>query len=168
MGFIVIGIIIYAAVELAKGCRERARQREILRIKAEQSRAAQERSAMAKREIEMKREQERIAKETARLAKEQEKQAAQLAKHEERLLRIEQKLELARAEEEYQIDKVCDIKIDIAGIEAFVNYMTDRGLPCTEKEKELAKAKEKLHSAEMKLLKARQAREMAEKQREAA
>lgn len=110
------------------------------------------------------RERVRQAAEIERIAKEQEKQAAQLAKHEERIFKLEQKLELAERDEEHWSGKVSAIRVDMAGLEAHVNYCESKGLLCKGKKDELKKKSDELYAAETKLIKARQARELCEMQ----
>ena len=118
----------------------------------------------AKRVAALEREQMRQAKEQARIAKEQERQAEQLAKHEERLLRLEQKLELAARDEEHWANEAQAIRIDMAGLEAHVEYYKAKGFPCKAKEDELKRKAKELYTAETKQIKARQARELCEMQ----
>ena len=110
------------------------------------------------------REMRRQAAEQARLEREQARQAEILRKHEEQLFRIEQKLELAERDEKHYSDEVTAITIDIRGIEAYIEYMKSKGLPCKAKEAELEKLSKKLYAAETKVIKARQARELCERQ----
>lgn len=172
----------YLIAELVKqGAAQKARKREMARqarIEAEmrkdreqRERIAREqkeqREAMIAYEKEMRRlhlEQMREEKERQRLEAEQARQAAILAKHEEQLFRIEQKLELAERDEKHYSDEVTAITIDIRGIEAYVEYMKSKGLPCKTKEAELEKLSKKLYAAETKVIKARQARELCERQ----
>lgn len=87
---IIIGVI-YAICKLISAAsaasKERARQAEIARIKAEQIRQREE----IKRVAALEKEQERIAKE-------QERQAAQLAKHEEMIRKLEMRMATAESE----------------------------------------------------------------------
>ena len=87
---IIIGVI-YAICKLISAAsaasKERARQAEIARIKAEQIRQREE----IKRVAALEKEQERIAKE-------QERQAAQLAKHEEMIRKLEMLMATAESE----------------------------------------------------------------------
>ncbi len=160
MTLILIIFCIWGVSALARATKEAARQREIERQRKEKEQTA--------RMIALEREQMRQAREQEKLAKEQEKQAEVLRRHEERLLRLEQKLELAQREEEHYSDEVTAITIDMSGVKAYVDYMKDRGLPCKGKEAELEKLGRKLYAAETKLIKARQARELCEKQMEVA
>ena len=109
-------------------------------------------------------EQIREEKERQRLEAEQARQAAILQKHEERLFKIEQKLELAERDEKHYSDEVTAITIDMRGLEAYIQYMKSKGLPCKTKEAELEKLSKKLYAAETKVIKARQARELCERQ----
>lgn len=113
---------------------------------------------------EAEREREKQIKLWEKQRKEDERRDAQLAKHEERLFKLEQKLELAQREEEHQEEIVTAIRVDMAGLEAYVSYMKEKGLLCKGKEEELRKLNDKLYAAETKLIKARQARELCEMQ----
>ena len=138
-----------------------ALEREQMKQRKEQERLAKEqRNAEAKAE----REREKQIKLWEKQRKEDERRDEQLAKHEERLLRLEQKLELAQREEEHQEEIVTAIRVDMAGLEAYVSYMKEKGLLCKGKEEELRKLNDKLYAAETKLIKARQARELCEMQ----
>ena len=178
MTIILIIFCIWGASALARATKEAARQKEIDRQRREQAARSAElarmtaewkqRQAEAKIEtarlIALEREQMRQAKEQEKLAKEQEKQAEILRKHEERLLRLEQKMELAQRDEAHYSDEVIDITVDMKSVKAYVEYMHSRGLPCKGKEAELEKLNKRLYAAETKLIKARQARELCEKQ----
>ena len=178
MTLILIVFCIWIASALARASKETKRQREIDRQRREQAARSAElarmtaewkqRQAEAKIEtarlIALEREQMRQAKEQEKLAKEQERQAEVLRKHEERLLRLEQKLELAQRDEAHYSEEVTAITIDMSSVKAYVDYMKGRGLPCKGKEAELEKLNKKLYAAETKLIKARQARELCEKQ----
>ena len=177
-----ITFIFYLIAELVKqGSARKARKREMARQariedemrrdREQRERIAREqkeqREAMIAYEKEMRRlhlEQMREEKERQRLEAEQARQAAILARHEEQLFRIEQKLELAERDEKHYSDEVTAITIDIRGIEAYVEYMKSKGLPCKAKEAELEKLSKKLYAAETKVIKARQARELFERQ----
>lgn len=138
-----------------------ALEREQMKQRREQERLAKEqRDAEAKAE----REREKQMKLWEKQRKEDERRDAQLAKHEERLLRLEQKLELAQREEDHYSDEVSAIRIDMAGVEAYVEYMKSKGLMCKGKEAELEKLNKKLFAAETKMIKARQTRELCEMQ----
>ena len=180
----IIGIVFlfYLVGELVKqGAAQKARKREMARqarIEAEMRRDREQRERIAREqkeqreamiayEKEMRRlhlEQMREEKERQRLEAEQARQAAILARHEEQLFRIEQKLELAERDEKHYSDEVTAITIDIRGIEAYIEYMKSKGLPCKTKEAELEKLSKKLYAAETKVIKARQARELCERQ----
>ena len=172
----------YLLAELVKqGAAQKARKREMARqarIEAEMRRDREQRERIAREqkeqreamiayEKEMRRlhlEQMREEKERQRLEAEQARQASILARHEEQLFRIEQKLELAERDEKHYSDEVTAITIDMKGIEAYVGYMKSKGLPCKAKEAELEKLSKKLYAAETKVIKARQARELCERQ----
>ena len=117
--------------------------------------------------VALEREQARQAKEQERLAKEQEKQAAILAKHEERLLRIEQKLELAQRDEEHWAEEEERLRCELAGETAALDYCKSNPLlrgKIEGYEKSVEKLAKAHYNAETKLIKARQARELCEKQ----
>lgn len=138
-----------------------ALEREQMKQRREQERLAKEqRDAEAKAE----REREKQMRLWEKQRKEDERRDAQIAKHEERLLRLEQKLELAQREEDHYSDEVSAIRIDMAGVEAYVEYMKSKGLMCKGKEAELEKLNKKLFAAETKMIKARQTRELCEMQ----
>lgn len=183
----------YLIAELVKqGAARKARKREMARQAriAEEMRKdreerqrvleeqRQQREAMIAYEKEMRRlhleqmreekERQRLEAEQARQAAEQQRQAEILRKHEEQLFRIEQKLELAKRDEKHYSDEVTAITIDMKGIEAYVGYMKSKGLPCKTKEAELEKLSKKLYAAETKVIKARQVRELCERQMQAA
>lgn len=151
--------------ELEKQRREAAqRSADLKRMTAEWKQRQAEAKIETQRLIALEREQMRQAREQEKLAKEQEKQAEILRKHEERLLRLEQKLELAQRDEAHYSEEVTAITIDMKSVKGYVDYMKGRGLPCKGKEAELEKLNKKLYAAETKLIKARQARELCEKQ----
>ena len=137
---------------LAKASEANQRKRAAKRAEAER----------ARRQAEIKRIQEEQRK------AEQERQAEQIAKQEIRLKALEQKLQLARRDEEHWNGELEAVLIDAAGIEAYVNYMKRKGLPCSAKENELKKLQSKAYTLETKALKARQTRELCEMQMQAA
>ena len=162
---------------------ERARrQAEIKRIQEEQRKAEQERRAMARWRVECDREMLRIAQQQEReekarlkaeeeqrrinekLEREQRKQAEQIAKQELRLKALEQKRDLAARDEEHWTAEYEAVLIDVKGLEAYIRYMKERGLPCSAKETELKKLQGKLYGIETKALKAKQSRELCEMQ----
>ena len=109
----------------------------------------------------------KVEKEQTRIAKEQEKQAAILAKHEERLLRIEQKLELAKRDEEHWEHEEERLRCELAGEQAALNYCKNNPVlrsKIESYEKKVDKLSKAHYNAETKLIKARQARELCEKQ----
>lgn len=172
MALIIIGFLLYAVCKAISDSsarnRERKRAAEIERQRRDNARIREE---WRQRQAEAKLETARliaVEREAMRLAKEQERQAEVLRKHEERLLRLEQKLELAQRDEEHYSEEVTEITIDMSSVKAYVEYMHSRGLPCKGKEAELEKLNKRLYAAETKLIKARQARELCEKQMEAA
>lgn len=90
MSLVIIAAVIWAICKLISAAsaasKERARQAEIARIKAEQIRQREEIKRVAA-----------LEKEQARIAKEQERQAAQLAKHEKRIADLEYRMTEAEA-----------------------------------------------------------------------
>ena len=173
----------YLVAELIKqGTAAKARKREAARqarIEAEMRRDREERERVAREQREQReallahekalREmhlaQLREEKQRLKLEAEQARQAAILQKHEERLFKIEQKLELAKRDEAHFSDEVVNLTVDMRGLEAYVEYMKSKGLPCKTKEAELKKLEKKLYTAERNLFKAQQARELCEMQR---
>jgi len=193
MTLIIIIATIWGISALISHIKQAHLAREQQRQRAEQSRQRREYSEMVAAQIALEREQMRQRREQERLAKERrdaeakaererekqmklwekqrkedERRDAQLAKHEERLLRLEQKLELAQREEDHYSDEASAIRIDMAGLEGYINYCKSKGLLCKGKEEELRKLNDKLYAAETKLIKARQARELCEMQMSAA
>ena len=144
---------------------EQKRQREAqARLLREQRAYAQAQREETARLIALEKARQAQEKLNEKFEREQARQAAQLAKHEERIFKLEQKLELAQREEEHQEKIVTAIRVDMAGLEAYVSYMKEKGLLCKGKEEELRKLNDKLYAAETKLIKARQARELCEMQ----
>ena len=171
MYILLIVLFCWGLSAIVRASEANKRKREIDRQRREHAARSAELARMTaewkQRQAEAKMETARliaVEREQMRLAKEQEKQAAQLAKHEERLFKLEQKLELAQREEEHQEEIVTAIRVDMAGLEAYVSYMKEKGLLCKGKEEELRKLNGKLYAAETKLIKARQARELCEMQ----
>ena len=182
---IIVGIIwgICKLISAASAAsKERARQAEMARVRAAQERQRAEQARMreewkaaqaAERErvrqmvaLEKEQERQRIAAQ-----KEAEKQAKLWAEQqkinravEERLFKLEQKLELAQREEEHWNDEATAIRVDMAGLEGYIKYCKSKGLLCKGKEEELKKKSKELYAAETKAIKARQARELCEKQ----
>lgn len=145
--------------------REQNRQREAqARLLREQRAQAQTQREETARLIALEKARQAQEKLNEKFEREQARQAEQLAKHEERIFKLEQKLELAQREEEHQEEIVTAIRVDMAGLEAYVSYMKEKGLLCKGKEEELRKLNDKLYAAETKLIKARQARELCEMQ----
>lgn len=176
--YLVAEIVKQSAVNKARK-REMARQarirEEMRRDKEERQRIAAEQKAQREAMIEYhrqlaehERELRRQAAEQARLVREQQKQAEQIAKQEIRLLALEQKMTLAERDEKHYSDEVTAITIDMRGLEAYIQYMKSKGLPCKTKEAELEKLSKKLYAAETKVIKARQARELCERQMQTA
>ena len=113
--------------------KERQRQRELARVKAEQARRAAEaarlreewrrQQAEAKAEtarlIALEREQVRIAREQKRQAEEQARQAEQLAKHEARIAELEFRMSQAEADIEAESERIAALYalMDIAAAE---------------------------------------------------
>lgn len=159
-----LSMMIRSAKETKRKRAEEQRSADLKRMTAEWKQRQAEAKLETERLIALEREQMRQAKEQEKLEKEQKRQAEVLAKHEERLLRLEQKLELAQRDEEHYSEEVTAITIDMKSVKGYVDYMKGRGLPCKGKEAELEKLNKKLYAAETKLIKARQARELCEKQ----
>lgn len=171
IAIITIAVLLWAVSAMIRASKDKRRERAEQIERERNARMRQEWREMQRdaklevdRMIALEREQMRQRKEQERIAKEQEKQAAQLAKHEERLFKLEQKLELAERDEEHWSETVSAIRIDMAGLEGYINYCKAKGLLCKGKEDELAKKRDKLYAAETKLIKARQARELCEMQ----
>ena len=149
----------------ARLAKEQMRQREAqARLLREQRAYAQAQREETARLIALEKARQAQEKMNEKFEREQARQAEQLAKHEERIFKLEQKLELAQREEEHQEEIVTAIRVDMAGLEAYVSYMKEKGLLCKGKEEELRKLNDKLYAAETKLIKARQARELCEMQ----
>ena len=149
----------------ARLAEEQKRQREAqARLLREQRTYAQAQREETARLIALEKARQAQEKMNEKFEREQARQAEQLAKHEERLLRLEQKLELAQREEDHYSDEVSAIRIDMAGLEGYINYCKAKGLLCKGKEAELEKLNKKLFAAETKMIKARQARELCEMQ----
>ena len=146
------------AAEIEQQRRDNARIREEWRQRQAEAKIetqrliALEREAMRQREVERKQAEWNARQEEIN------------RKTEERLLRLEQKMELAKRDEKHYSEEVTTITIDMSAVKAYVDYMKGRGLPCKGKEAELEKLNKKLYAAETKLIKARQARELCEKQ----
>lgn len=162
MGFVVIGIIIYAAVECVKGCRARARAREIERIKAEQKRARLAHNEEVKRQIQLEREQARQAKEQERLAREQARQAAQLARHEEMIVKLKQQVTLAEREIAHYNPILDELRQQAEDLSFKVEHFESLGLPCGGYKTQLEKVNNKLYRAETKVIKAEFVKQAAE------
>lgn len=186
MTLIIIIAIVWAASAVISHARQTRMSRKQARLaqqfREERKARAEEQArviALEREALRQRREQERERKERERMEREQAaawerqrkedaKRDAQIAKHEERIFKLEQKLELAQREEEHQDDVVTAIRVDIAGIEAYVKYCKEKGLLCKGKEDELRKLNDKLYREETKLIKARQTRELCEMQMEVA
>lgn len=152
-------------IKQARLAEEQKRQREAqARLLREQRAYAQAQREETARLIALEKARQAQEKMNEKFEREQARQAEQLAKHEERIFKLEQKLELAQREEEHQEEIVTAIRVDMAGLEAYVSYMKEKGLLCKGKEEELRKLNDKLYAAETKLIKARQARELCEMQ----
>lgn len=152
-------------IKQARLAKEQMRQREAqARLLREQRAYAQAQREETARLIALEKARQAQEKMNEKFEREQARQAEQLAKHEERIFKLEQKLELAQREEEHQEEIVTAIRVDMAGLEAYVSYMKEKGLLCKGKEEELRKLNDKLYAAETKLIKARQARELCEMQ----
>ena len=178
MTLLIIGIGLWMLSALARASKEVKAERERERIRREQeARSAElarmaaewkQRQAEAKIEtarlIALEREQMRQREVERRQAEWNRKQEEINRKTEERLLRLEQKMELAKRDEAHYSEEVTAITIDMNAVKGYVDYMKGRDLPCKGKEAELEKLNKKLYSVETKLIKARQARELCEKQ----
>ena len=147
---------------------EQKRSAELARLSAEWKQRKAEAELETKRLIALEREAMRQREVERKQAEWNRKQEEINRKTEERLLRLEQKMELAKRDEEHYSEEVTAITIDMKAVKGYVDYMKDRGLPCKGKEAELEKLNKKLYAAETKLIKARQARELCEKQMEVA
>ena len=149
----------------ARLAKEQMRQREAqARLLREQRAQAQAQREETARLIALEKARQAQEKLNEKFEREQARQAEQLAKHEERIFKLEQKLELAARDEEHWSEEVSAIRIDMAGLEGYINYCKAKGLLCKGKEDELAKKRGELYNAETKLIKARQARELCEMQ----
>lgn len=168
MTLIIIIAAIWGISSLISHARQERLAREQQRQREAQARLLREQRAQAQRQREMEKEQKQMEREQAAAWEKQRKEDAardaKIAKHEERIFKLEQKLELAQREEEHQDEIVTAIRVDMAGLEAYVNYCKSKGLLCKGKEDELKKKSKELYAAETKLIKARQARELCEKQ----
>ena len=151
--------------------RESRRQEELARQKREreyalkQAKLEREQLIQAREQARLERQMKAEAEKQERLWAEQQKKNAQ---YEARLFKLEQKLELAKREEDHWNDEASAIRIDMAGLEGYIAYCKSKGLLCKGKEDELAKKSKLLYAAETKAIKARQARELCEMQRAAA
>lgn len=192
MNLFIIIAIAWSASALIRMVRDRRRQREAERRYAEQrkveqmvredrQRRAEEtaaRIALEAEQMRQRREQERLAREQEKQAKaqaaawerqrkEDERRDAQLAKHDERILRLEQKLELAQRDEAHWEEEENRLSCELAGEKAALDYCKSNPLmrgkmdAC---EKKIAKLTKDHYTAETKLIKARQARELCEMQ----
>ena len=178
MALLIIALGIWMLSALARASKEVKAERERERIRREQEARSAE---LARMTAEWKQRQAEAKIETARLItlereamhqREVERKQAEWnrkqeeinRKTEERLLRLEQKMELAKRDEAHYSEEVTEITIDMKAVKGYVDYMKGRGLPCKGKEAELEKLSKKLYNAETKLIKARQARELCEKQ----
>ena len=182
MSILLIALFCWGLSALVRANEANKRQREIERQRREQAARSAELARMTaewkQRQAEAKMETERLIaleREAMRQREVERKQAEWNRKQEEinrkteeRLLRLEQKLELAQRDEAHYSEEVTAITIDMKSVKAYVEYMHSRGLPCKGKEAELEKLNKKLYAAETKLIKARQARELCEKQMEVA
>jgi hypothetical protein len=178
VSIILIIAIIWGASALARASKEVKAERERERLRREQAARSAELARMTaewkQRQAEAKIETQRLIaleREAMRQREVERKQAEWNArqeeinrKTEERLLRLEQKMEIAKRDEAHYSEEVTAITVDMKSVKAYVEYMHSRGLPCKGKEAELEKLNKKLYAAETKLIKARQARELCEKQ----
>lgn len=185
MSLILIIAIIWGASALVRAARANKQRKELERIKAEQQRQRTEQAEQrqqhneeVRQRIEQQRELLRLAKaerEQAEWNRKQEeinrKQAEHNRKTDERLLRIEQKLELAKRDEEHWSELFDQYDVDLAGEQAALGYMKSNPLLHGQIEKQqriVDKLSKQRYDAETKLIKARQQRELAERQMEAA
>ena len=183
----------YLLAELVKqGAAQKARKREMARqarIEAEMRRDREQRERIAREqkeqreamiayEKEMRRlhleqmreekERQRLEAEQARLEREQQKQAEQIAKQEIRLLALEQKIALADHDIDFYRPQVEQAEKEIRELDNKVWYFTQKGLPCEGYKTKLEKKQKALHQIQTKLIKAEQAKALAERQIEAA
>lgn len=93
-----IYFVLKVIIGLSARHKERRRQEEAARMRAEFRRTQAEAKATAQRQAMMEKEQARQAKEQEKQRKEQERQAAQLKKHDEMLLKLDNRLALAESE----------------------------------------------------------------------
>lgn len=182
---IIIGVIyglcklIHAANESAK---QRQRERELARIRAEQARQREEQARLreewkrqqaeareaARRQAEVEREQARLAREQERQAREQARQAEQLARQAERLAKLEQQVTLADREIAHYAPIVDQLRAESERLSAIVAYYEGRGLLCGGYKDQLEKVNSKLFQAEGKLIKAQFAKANAIQRKEIA
>lgn len=185
MPIITITIIALVLWLVLRERKSRQQQRELERIKAEQSRQRAEQAEQRQKRNEEIRQRIEQQRELLRLAKAEREQAEWNRKQEEinrhqeehnrrtdeRLLRIEQKLELAKRDEEHWSELFDQYDVDLAGEQAALNYMKSNPLLRGQIEKQqriVDKLSKQRYDAETKLIKARQQRELAERQMEAA
>ena len=109
-----------------------------------------------------------LAAEQAKLEREQAKQAEQIAKQEIRLLALEQKIALADHDIDFYRPQVEQAEKEIRELDNKVWYFTQKGLPCEGYKTKLEKKQKALHQIQTKLIKAEQAKALAERQIEAA
>lgn len=171
MAIIIIAFGIWMLSALARAAKEsrreqadRKRQMEAARMRQEWKQRQEEAKLETARLIALEREAMRQREVERKQAEWNRKQEEINRKTEERLLRLEQKMELAKRDEAHYSEEVTAITIDMKAVKGYVDYMKGRGLPCNGKEAELEKLSKKLYNAETKLIKARQARELCEKQ----
>lgn len=161
----VLALILREALSLI---RDNKRQKESISMSREvesiNDKIREDRSFMRDLEREQRRQARDAEMERVRQEKLWEEQKEKNAKYEERLFKLEQKLELAARDEEHWSEEASAIRIDMAGLEGYINYCKAKGLLCKGKEEELRKLNNKLYAAETKLIKARQARELCEMQ----
>ena len=171
MSILLIIFCIWGASALARASKESKRKRaeqkrseDLKRMTAEWKQRQAEAKIETQRLIALEREAMRQREVERKQAEWNRKQEEINRKTEERLLRLEQKLELAQRDEAHYAEEVTAITIDMKAVKGYVDYMKGRGLPCKGKEAELEKLNKRLYAAETKLIKARQARELCEKQ----
>jgi hypothetical protein len=185
MTLILIIFCIWGVSALVKAANAKRQQRELERIKAEQNRQRaeqaeqrQQRNEEIRQRIEQQRELLRLAKaerEQAEWNRKQEEINRRQEEHnrrtDERLMKIEQKLELAKRDEEHWSELFDQYDVDLSGEQAALNYMKSNPLLRGQIEKQqriVDKLSKQRYDAETKLIKARQQRELAEREMEVA
>ena len=140
-------------------------EREQIRLEREQ---AERERAWTKRQEAIEREQIRLKKEQERQAKEMARQAQILKKHEARILALEQKIALAEHDLAFYRPQVEKAEQEVRELDNKVWYFTKHGLPCQGYKDQLERKQKALHNLQTKVIKAEQAKALAEKQMQAA